>query len=150
MFSFWKKKKVPFEIPYPLHFKDGRAALDYASEWMVCDLRANTPLPALVVDRLYPDGKPFPINTAIDGTQHFLVHVAGRNGGFFATTQTVNPGPELSVGDLVAWMPVEHMPQFAAPNATVRMDWIGFVVAKLTPSLTKKGWMFEVVFVPND
>jgi hypothetical protein len=126
----------------PLHFKDGAAAVEYASKYMVCKLAAGVELPAIVLDAREEFGTAEAVRTAENGIQTAVLRVCGDNGGFIALSQTSGPiGPTLAPGEMVLWRAVKYLGKMGRAAPDRRTGWIGLIAGTLSPTLIAEGWI---------
>lgn len=122
----------------PLVFEDNQAAFHYVCTQQKPALLLEAAIPALVLERGAVDP---------DGVRHFLLRLAGSDGGrlLWACTLKGAPGyPE--VGDLVCFRVVK-----IAPDLPPEVSVIGFIAAKLAPEwIGRKGWRVLQRYVPEN
>jgi hypothetical protein len=126
---------MPPDIPESLPFISNAAAFDYACEFLICAIKVNTALPALV-KRVTPH----PRNPSL---QLCNIKLAQRNGGIDVICTTLNNNvPTLNVGDLVLYKVAKFINLDAKSiDADSPLNIIGFVEAKLLPEFhLTKGW----------
>jgi hypothetical protein len=154
IFSIFKRKGRKQELTVgqsmpPLYFKDGDAALEYACEYMDCELHEGTLLPAIVVDARAMFGTAAAVKRQDDGNQLALIRVTSRDGGFLTVATTTNPkGPALQVGQLVAWQAMQYFPSFAKGAKDKRFGWAGLILGTLKPEYANGCWVGDVRFSP--
>lgn len=143
---FGKRKPPP--IPFPLHFKDGVGAVEYASKFMNCKLRPGVELPAVVLDAR-EFGVSEPVQVKSTGIQMAMLCVAGDRGPFPAMAQTVGAqGPLLEPGDFVSWRAFKYINEVGKRSPDRRTGWAGVIVGVLTPTLVAEGWVGTEQFRP--
>ncbi|MGB3746583.1 MAG: zeta toxin family protein [Rhodanobacter sp.] len=154
MFSIFKRKgqkqgaAAGHSMP-PLYFKDGNAALEYACEYMDCDLREGALLPAVVMDARSMFGTTTAVKRQDDGNQLATLRIPSRDGGFLAVATTANPkGPVLQVGQLVAWQAMQYSPAFAKSAKDKRFGWVGLILGTLKPEYANGSWAGDARFAP--
>jgi len=138
MFGLFNNKKIntPQKSRTNLVFKTEEAYFDHFCKYMDCRIRKDDPLPAIVLDASEVLGAKDPVSILADGRQMIAVKIAGDDGGFLLTTETVWLGePILKPGDLVAWNPVEYVDEVAEKFRDKRLAWIGFVVSTVKPEI---------------
>lgn len=133
MFRWFSRKH-----PEPLTFPDNQAAFDYACRHQDCEILLEATIPALVLERGTIDP---------DGVRHFLLLLAGKDGGrqlWSCTLRGAGDYPE--VGDLVSFRVVTLAPELP-PEASV----IGYIAARLAPVyVEKKGWRCIKSYTPQN
>ena len=67
------------------------------------------------------------------GIQTAVLRVASSDGGFPVVALSVGRGPDLNVGDLVAWVPGEYREDLADASADSRFGWFGLIIGTLEP-----------------
>ena len=139
---FGRKKKPSFMLPFPLHFKDGAAAVEYASRFMVCKLTLGAELPAVVLDARTQFGATEAVRVTEDGVQTAALQVCGDGGGFVTLSQTAGPkGPKLAPGDLVLWRAFQYLEDMGKRSPDKRSGWVGLITGVLAPTLQEEGWV---------
>jgi hypothetical protein len=126
-------------------FKSNEAAFEYACAFMRCDVVKGQALPALVVGATRTF-RTAPVTKADRSTQTAVLRVASSDGGFLAVALSFGRGPDLKVGDLVAWVPGEYREDLAATSADRRFGWVGLIVATLEPHYVKGNWVGKDTF----
>ncbi len=128
-------------------FKSNEAAFEYACSFMHCDVVKGQGLPALVVGAT-PTFRAAAAPVAKDdrGIQTAVLMVASSDGGFPAVALSFGRGPDLNVGDLVAWVPGEYREDLAATSADRRFGWVGLIVGTLEPRYVKGNWVGKATF----
>ena len=128
-------------------FKSNEAAFEYACSFMHCDVVKGQELPALVVGAT-PTFRAAAASVAKDdrGMQTAALMVASSDGGFPAVALSFGRGPDLNVGDLVAWVPGEYREDLAATSADRRFGWVGLIVGTLEPRYVKGNWVGKATF----
>jgi hypothetical protein len=136
MFNWLKKNRMDSAAKalnrLDLIFKDSAAAVDYASDFMVCEIASGVPLPAEVLHA----------NAIMENanSQTVLLRVCGSNGGFKSVSTTLLvPEPLLAKGDFVSWIPEEHIGKLWDSDDH-RSGWVGLVVAELIPRYEDGNW----------
>lgn len=128
-----------------LAFKSNEAAFEYACAFMRCDVVKGQGLPALVVGATHTF-RTAPVAKADRGTQTAVLKVASSDGGFPAVALSFGRGPDLKVGDLVAWVPGEYREDLAARSTDRRFGWVGLIVGTLQPRYVKGNWVGKDTF----
>ena len=65
-----------------------------------------------------------------DGLQMTLLRVVSDDGGFNVMATTLSPiGPKLKVGDLVLWVPGDHLAEMGRVAGDVRAGFVGLITA---------------------
>ena len=133
MFGWFAQK-----IPPPLVFENTQAAFEYACAHQNLPILLEALIPALVLERGSIDP---------DGVHHFLIRLAGRDGGreLWATTlKEATDFPES--GELVGFRVVK-----VASDLPDEVSIIGFIAVKLEPVwLEKKGWRVLKSYTPRN
>jgi hypothetical protein len=124
-----------------LAFKSNEAAFEYACEFMRCDVVRGQGLPALVVGATRTFGTAAPVAKDDRGIQTAVLRVASSDRGFVAVALSFGRGPDLNVGDLVAWVPGEYREDLAATSTDRRFGWVGLIVGTLEPRYVKGHWV---------
>lgn len=119
-----------------LVFETGEGFIDYHCKYMITRLAAGTPLAAVVLDATEAFGTKAPVKTHENGIQTVALRVASDDGGFLVIAKTASSaGDLLKPGDVVAWVPGQHLPQLARASDDERFGWVGLVVAKIAPEI---------------
>ena len=129
-----------------LAFESNDAAFEYACAFMSCDVVKGQGLPALVVGATHAFGTAAPVAKDDRGIQTAVLRVASADGGFPAVALSFGRGPNLNVGDLVAWVPGEYREDLAATSADRRFGWVGLIIGTLEPRYVKGNWVGKVRF----
>jgi hypothetical protein len=116
-----------------LAFKSNKAAFEYACASLRCDVVKGQGLPALVVGATHTSGTAAPVAKDDRGIQTAVLRVASSDGGFPVVALSVGRGPDLNVGDLVAWVPGEYREDLADASADSRFGWVGLIIGTLEP-----------------
>ena len=132
-----------------LAFKSNEAAFEYACAFMRCDVVKGQELPALVVGATHAFGMTAPVAKHGRGIQTAVLRVASSDGGFLAVALSFGRGPDLNVGDLVAWVPGEYCEDLAATSADRRFGWVGLIVGTLEPRYFQGNWIGKNTFGSN-
>ena len=74
------------------------------------------------------------------------IKVASDDGGFIAFANTLGKGPELQVGDFVAWQAGQFNKELADAAEDNRTGWVGIIVGTLEPTWEKDGWVGKAKF----
>lgn len=144
--------KSLFGSPKPasqsLYFKDAAAALKFASETLLYELRVGSGMPALVLDAKSEFGTDVPVAVSSDGIQTAVLRVCSSDGGFVVFAQTANAGgPRLSPGDLVIWLAGEQSRDLIHRVDDPRTAWVGLIVAALEPEYNPQtGWRIRAQY----
>jgi hypothetical protein len=134
--AMWPFNRKPKPNVPALMFKSGEAFVDYHCKYMVTRLEPGSPLAALVLDATEVFGTSVAVKTAENGLQTATLRVASDDGGFMVVAQTASGGGEpLKPGDVVAWVPAQHLPQMARACGDERSGWVGLIVAKIAPEI---------------
>ena len=144
MFSWLHKKRravPPVNLLNDIAFKSNEAAFEYACAFMRCDVVKGQGLPALVVDAKKIFGTRIPVKKDDHGIQTTALRVASSDGGFLVAALTLGRGPDLNVGDLVAWVPGEYREDFATTSPDRRFGWVGLIVGTLEPRFADGSWV---------
>ena len=143
MFSWLRNasRTAPKNLLEDIAFKSNEAAFEYACAFMRCDVVKGQGLPALVVDAKQIFGTIIPVKKDNHGIQTAAVRVASSDGGFLVVALTLGRGPDLNVGDLVAWVAGEYREDFAATSPDRRFGWIGLIVGTLEPRFANGSWV---------
>ncbi len=135
-------KKTKAGLPEKLVFKSGEAFLEYQCKFGHTKIVPKQGIVAVVLDAQKEFGAASPVKVESDGCQKVTLKVASEDGGFVVSSQTpTGKGDRLKPGDVVIWVPLEHMNMgadqsiLAAADLDSRFGWIGFVVAKVKPEL---------------
>jgi hypothetical protein len=129
-----------------LAFKSNEAAFEYACAFMHCDVVKGQGLPALVVGATHTFRTVAPIAKDERGIQTAVLRVASSDGGFLAVALSLGRGPDLSFGDLVAWVPGEYREDLAATSEDSRFGWVGLIIGTLEPRYVKGNWAGKDTF----
>jgi hypothetical protein len=133
MWPFTRKPKPGLSA---LVFKTGEAFVDYHCKYMKTRLEPGSPLAALVLDATEMFGVPVPVKIDDNGFQTATLRVASDDGGFVVLAQTASGGGDrLKPGDVVAWIPGQHLPKLAQATGDERFGWVGLIVAKVAPEI---------------
>ena len=76
-----------------------------------------------------------------DGIQVTTLKIAREDGGFIVTAMTFAPGPALTVGDVVLWVPYEYVPGHADKDK----GGVGFIRAKIAPEINVDMAEFKIL-----
>ena len=131
---------------HDLAFKSNKAAFEYACAFMRCDVVKGQELPALVVGATHAFAAPAPVAKGGRDLQTAVLRVASSDGGFLAVALSFGRGPDLNVGDLVAWVPGEYCEDLAATSADRRFGWVGLIVGTLEPRYVQGNWIGKNTF----
>ena len=117
-------------------FENNEAAFDYACTRQKPEILLEAAIPALVLDLGTVD---------MDGVRHFLLRLAGSDGGRELWACTLNEATAYpEVGDLVCFRVVK-----IAPDLPDEASVIGYIAAKLAPVwVEKKGWQVLESYTP--
>lgn len=119
-----------------LQFETGKDFIDYHCEYMSTQIQQGSPLAAEVVDARKQLGASVALKVDDNGIQTATLRVASKDGGFLVIAQTASAnGDALHVGDVVAWIPAEHMANLAEAADDKRFGWVGLIVAKIAPEI---------------
>jgi hypothetical protein len=129
-----------------LAFKSNKAAFEYACASLRCDVVKGQGLPALVVGATHTFGTAAPVARDDRGIQTAVLRVASSDGGFPVVALSVGRGPDLNVGDLVAWVPGEYREDLADASADSRFGWVGLIIGTLEPRYVKGNWVGKDTF----
>jgi hypothetical protein len=133
MWPFKQKAKSGLSA---LVFKTGEAFVEYHCKYMATRLEVGSPLAALVLDATQMFGVAVPVRTDANGIQTATLRVASDDGGFVVIAQTASAGGDaLMPGDVVAWVPGQHLPQIAKASGDERSGWVGLIIAKIAPEI---------------
>jgi len=151
MLGILKKLFSPAATEAPLYFKDGRAAFEFACEFLKTELVNGAIIPALVEDAQQALGADEAVVTMQDGTQMLALRVCSADKGFLVLAGTLSAsGPRLQPGDFVAWQagkPIER--ESLDLQMDSRSKWVGIVLAKLKPEFNSaRGWAIAEPFRP--
>src|SRR5581483_7851551 len=163
MFEFLKKSKslpaTGSAAVRPFVFKNAKAALDHACDYLKCPLGEGEVLPALVVDirevfgvqknATYQDSPPVIVEE--NGAHKVGLRVASGDGGFMVIAVTAGRrGPKLQPGQLVAWRAMQYVPEFGVLMTDKRSGWIGVVLGTLKPKYDNdsESWVGDEKFLP--
>lgn len=123
-------------------FPDTAAAFLFACQSLDCTLRPMKPLPAMVMDASGMFDTAEGVKREADGTQLAMLKVASSDGGFFVLSKTSGAiGPDLSVGDFVAWMPFEYSDDLASSSVDQRFGWVGMIYGTLDTRREAGSWV---------
>ena len=140
---FGRKKDGQLPI---LKFKNGEAFFEYHCKFMNTRIQPGSPLAALVLDAEKTFGLPVPVRVGEDGVQTAMLKVASDDGGFTVVAQTVSgKGVRLKPGDVVAWLPGQHVPKLAEAADDERFGWVGLIVAKIAPEIDENTQQMKVL-----
>ena len=132
----WPFKRKSRPVLPALVFKTGEAFLDYHCKYMLTRLEVGSPLAALVLDATKIFGTAVPVRIDGNGIQTATLRVASDDGGFVVIAQTASgDGDALKPGDVVAWVPGQHLPQIAKASGDERSGWVGLIMAKVAPEI---------------
>lgn len=132
----WPFRRKPKPNLPALVFKTGEAFVDYHCKYMVTRLEVGSPLAALVLDATQLFGTQVPVRIDDNGIQTATLRVASNDGGFVVIAQTASAGGDaLKPGDVVAWVPGQHLPEIAKASGDERSGWMGLIVAKVAPEI---------------
>ena len=140
------RKQVVRLALHDLAFKSNKAAFEYACASMRCDVVKGQELPALVVGATHAFAAPAPVAKGGRDLQTAVLRVASSDGGFLAVALSFGRGPDLNVGDLVAWVPGEYCEDLAATSADRRFGWVGLIVGTLEPRYVQGNWIGKNTF----
>lgn len=133
MWPFKKKKSPELRV---IKFKTGQDFFDYHCKFMMTRIEPGVPLAAIVIDARTQFGTSVAVKTHENGLQTATLRVASDDGGFLAIAETSsNKGDSLVPGDVVAWIPGQHMPQLAKASKDARSGWAGLIIAKIAPEI---------------
>ena len=125
-----------------IQFPDTTSAFEFACRALDCTLEPYKPLPAMVMNAGGMFGSPAGVKREADGTQLAVLKIASSDGGFYVLSKTSNPGgPDLAVGDFVAWMPVEYSDDLANSGADERFGWLGMIFGTLDTRRESGSWV---------
>ena len=141
----FSKNKPPANLPQKLIFKDGEGFLAYQCKYGFTEIKVRTGIVALVLD-----ARQFGIQQAVkveaDGLQRVMLKVASEDGGFMVSAQTLNgKGDLLKPGDVVIWVPMEHIGDVVPKGIDKRFGWVGFIVAKIAPEIDTSNQNFNIL-----
>lgn len=145
-FGFGRRGRKKETLP-DLHFKGNREAFEYACQYMSGEIREKQALAALVVDGSnFQDAvqvliQQFEAKSDENIFDTYRVKVSGDGSGFDAPALCYKKGATIVPGDLVYWVPMQRDPMLQMLGDGPS-DWIGGIVAKLTPTLSMQdGWV---------
>lgn len=132
----WPFNRKPKSALPALVFKTGETFIDYHCKYMVTRIEVGLPLAALVLDATEVFGTSVPVKVDGTGVQTATLRVASDDGGFMVIARTAAAGGDaLKPGDVVAWVPGQHLPQVAKASGDERSGWVGLIVAKIAPEI---------------
>lgn len=132
----FSKNKAASGLPRVLPFKSGEAFLEYQCEFGFTDIRPKQGVVALVLDASKEFGTSDPVAVNAEGIQTATLKVASPDGGFIVSAQTPSAkGDRLRPGDVVVWVPLEHLGDILPEGMDKRFGWVGFIVAKVAPEI---------------
>jgi hypothetical protein len=142
-----KKRSRSVSAPVgPLVFKSNTAAFEYACKYMRSQLAEGSFLPALVLDASKEFGTQKAVAIDVKGIQTALLLVCSIDGGFRTMAQSASTnGPELQVGNLVAWQAMTFHRDLAAVGPDERFGWVGLILGRLEPE-----WRSDIGWVGAD
>jgi hypothetical protein len=130
----FKTKRKP-DLP-TLIFKSGESFFEMQCKYGHTDIRKNVGIVALVLDAEEMFGTSEAVKIDERGIQTATLRVAAEDGGFLTIAQTASAkGDELSPGDVVVWVPSEHLPQMGNAMGDHRSGWVGLIVARVAPEM---------------
>ena len=132
----WPFNRKPRASLPALVFKTGEGFVDHHCKYMITCIEVGTPLASVVLDATVIFGTSVPVKIDANGIQTATLRVASDDGGFVVIAQTASAGgAALNPGDVVAWVPGQHLPQIAEASGDDRSGWIGLIVAKIAPEI---------------
>lgn len=133
-----------------LPFKSADGFMEYCNKYFDPSPRKGEGRPALIPPSGFMDIENH-VTKLPDGRFRVSLIVSGAPNGFFAISDTPNPGgDELRSGDLVVWLPFGKPSWFSKTKigkftGDKRSNWIGFVVAKIAPEFESETGKFTIL-----
>lgn len=146
VWPFSKKTQIPAGLPQKLPFKDGQGFLEYQCEYGFTEIRPKQGVVALVLDSQKEFGTKEAVTVMSDGVQQTTLKVASSDGGFIVASQTATgKGDRLKPGDVVIWVPLQHLGDKVPEGMDNRFGWVGFIVAKVKPEIDLSNPEFDII-----
>ena len=135
VWPFSKSKKLS-GLPQKLLFKSGADFLEYQCEFGHTKIVPKQGIVALVLDSQKEFGTAEAVKADANGVQTATLKVASDDGGFIVSAQTPSDkGDRLKPGDVVIWVPLQHIGDAVPEGIDRRFGWVGFIVAKVAPEI---------------
>lgn len=140
------KQKAPTGFPQKLPFKSGEAFLEYQCKFGHTKIVPKRGIVALVLDSQKEFGTAQPVKVDPNGVQTATLKVASEDGGFIVSAQTPSgKGDRLRPGDVVIWVPLQHIGDALPEGIDRRFCWVGFIVAKVAPEIDMSKPDFDIL-----
>ena len=141
----FSKNKPASGLPRILPFKSGEAFLEYQCKYGFTDIQPKQGIVALVMDARKEFGTSEAVAINAEGIQTATLKVASSDGGFIVTAQTPTAqGDRLQPGDVVIWVPFEHIGDILPNGMDSRFGWVGVIVAKVAPEIDLANPEFKI------
>ena len=132
----FSKSKKPSGFPQKLPFKSGADFLEYQCKYGHTKIVPKLGIFALVLDTKMEFGTAEAVKMDPSGVQTATLKVASQDGGFIVSAQTPSgKGDRLKPGDVVIWVPFQHIGDAVPEGIDRRSGWVGFIVAKAAPEI---------------
>lgn len=130
-----------------LVFKDGAAAIAFASDTLDCSILKGRSLPALVLDARVELGLREAVPISSMGDKTYAIRVPGADGGFVVLAICPIQSATIQPGDLVCWTPEHHLEGLTPKGQDSRIGWVGLIDAILFPEFDmERGWKLKQAF----
>lgn len=117
-----------------LFYKDAEAFMAAQDAFGVSGIVKNRALFGLIINPREPGDCRPGIKRDEKGIQTAILRLPRHRGkAQIVLAQTMIDGPDLSIGDLVCWMPLEYNARQAQLANDPVLGWVGFITAKIAP-----------------